>query len=203
MTESLVGEAPLIKHDLDRGSKQTHEFGPGRVAGEFVFVPRAPDAAEDDGWLMGFVTEADGASTGLEILEARHFTAPPIATVRLPHRIPPGIHGRLAAGALKAPSGYSVITPPTSSASSVAKPSHAIKGRAVDAVILSVLAGYGRIGAGCRDHAAGEESARAQGLAAEEKRAPAGYQGVVESPKAERPRRDPLFALCAMSLNPP
>ncbi len=93
MTESLVGEAPLIKHDLDQGSKETHNFGRGRVAGEFVFVPRTPDAAEDDGWLMGFVTEADGASTSLEILEARNFAASPVATVRLPHRIPPGIHG--------------------------------------------------------------------------------------------------------------
>ncbi len=93
MTQSLTGEAPLIKHDLERGSKETHDFGRARIAGEFVFVPRACDAAEDDGWLMGFVTEADGASTGFEILDARNFAAPPIATVRLPHRIPPGIHG--------------------------------------------------------------------------------------------------------------
>ncbi len=93
MAESLVGEAPLVKHDLDGGSKEVHAFGPGRVAGEFVFVPRRPDAAEDDGWLMGFVTEADGCSTALEVLEARDIAAPPVAAIRLPHRIPPGIHG--------------------------------------------------------------------------------------------------------------
>ena len=93
MTESLVGEAPLIKHDLDRGSKEVHAFGPGRMAGEFVFAPRSPDAAEDDGWLMGLVNEPDGAGTAFEILEARNFAAPPVATIRLPHRIPPGIHG--------------------------------------------------------------------------------------------------------------
>ena len=57
-----------------------------------MFVPRAPDAAEDDGWLMGFVNEADGAGTALEVLDAQNFAAPPVATVRLPHRIPPGIH---------------------------------------------------------------------------------------------------------------
>ena len=93
-SERLVGEAPLIKHDLDRGSSQTHDFGPGRIPGEFVFVPRAPDAAEDDGWLLGFVIEADDeGGAALEILDARDIAAPPVATVRLPHRIPPGIHG--------------------------------------------------------------------------------------------------------------
>ena len=93
MTESLAGEAPLFKHDLDQGSRQIHDFGPGRVAGEFVFVPRAPEAEEDEGWLMGFVIEADGQSTALEILDARDIAAQPVAVVRLPHRVPPGIHG--------------------------------------------------------------------------------------------------------------
>lgn len=93
MTESLVGEAPLIKHDLQNGAKALHAFGPGRIAGEFVFTPRKPDAAEDDGWLVGFVNEADGKTTALEILDARDFAAPPVATVRIPHHVPPGIHG--------------------------------------------------------------------------------------------------------------
>ena len=93
MSETLVGEAPLIKHDLEEGSKQVHDFGPGRLAGEFVFTPRQPDAAEDDGWLMGLVIEADGRSTALEILDARDMAAPPVAVIRIPHRVPPGIHG--------------------------------------------------------------------------------------------------------------
>jgi carotenoid cleavage dioxygenase-like enzyme len=99
MGEALVGEAPLIKHDLQDGSKQSHDFGPGRVAGEFVFTPRGPDAAEDDGWLMGFVIEADARSTALEILDARDMAAPPVATIRIPHRVPPGIHGAWLASA--------------------------------------------------------------------------------------------------------
>ena len=92
-SESLVGEAPLIKHDLERQTRVVHAFGPGRIAGEFVFVPRAPNGAEDDGWLMGYVTEAEGAGTALEVLDAQSIAAAPVATVRLPHRIPPGIHG--------------------------------------------------------------------------------------------------------------
>ena len=93
MTETLVGEAPLIKHDLNGGIRQLHQFGPGRVAGEFVFVPRAFGADEDDGWLIGLVIEADEATTALEILDARDIAAPAIAKIRIPHRVPPGIHG--------------------------------------------------------------------------------------------------------------
>ncbi len=93
MTEALVGEAPLIKHDLEGGTHNVHAFGSGRIAGEFVFVPQHEDANEDEGWLMGFVIEPEGASTTLEILDARDITSAPVARIRIPHLIPPGIHG--------------------------------------------------------------------------------------------------------------
>ncbi|WP_419816353.1 carotenoid oxygenase family protein [Glacieibacterium sp.] len=86
-------ESLLYKHDLETGTRQAHRFGAGRAAGEFVFVPRSAQASEDDGWLVGFVIEADGNGTALEIIDARVIDSPPVATVRLPHRIPPGIHG--------------------------------------------------------------------------------------------------------------
>lgn len=92
-TDRLVGEAPLIKHDLERGVRELHRFGDGRIPGEFVFIPRSPEAAEDDGWLIGFVIEADGWTTALEILDAGRFAEPPVATIRIPHRVPPGVHG--------------------------------------------------------------------------------------------------------------
>ena len=93
MGETLVGEAPLFKHDLVAGIRRSHDFGPGRIAGEFVFVPRGADAAEDDGWLLGLVIDAGGRTTALDILDARAVEDPPVETIRLPHRVPPGIHG--------------------------------------------------------------------------------------------------------------
>jgi 8'-apo-carotenoid 13,14-cleaving dioxygenase len=93
ISETLVGEAPLFKHDHETDTRRSHDFGQGRIAGEFMFVPRGPGAAEDDGWLMGFVIDADRTSTALEIIDAREIEQPPVATIRLPHRVPPGIHG--------------------------------------------------------------------------------------------------------------
>lgn len=83
----------LIKHDLQVGSKTVHDFGPGRVPGEFVFVPRAPGSAEDDGWLLGYVLDPAAQATDLMILDARSFDGPPAATIRIPHIVPPGFHG--------------------------------------------------------------------------------------------------------------
>ena len=89
----LVGATKLYKHDLEMGSHRVHDFGDDRVPGEFVFVPAAADSGEDEGWLVGFVINTADDTTELAILDARSFEAPPIATVRLPHRIPPGFHG--------------------------------------------------------------------------------------------------------------
>ena len=75
------------------GTRKVHDFGPGRHPGEFVFVPASPDAAEDEGYLIGPVVDLPGETTDLVILDARSFTGPPIASVRLPHHVPPGFHG--------------------------------------------------------------------------------------------------------------
>ena len=89
----LIGATRLYKHDLATGRRDTHEFGHDRVPGEFVFVPASDDAAEDEGWLIGLVIDRAAEATELAILDSRRFEAPPVATVRLPHRIPPGFHG--------------------------------------------------------------------------------------------------------------
>ena len=89
----LSGATTLHRHDLETGERRTHEFGDGHVPGEFVFVPKAADADEDDGWLLGLVIDRAADATDFTILDARRIEAPPVATVRLPHRIPPGFHG--------------------------------------------------------------------------------------------------------------
>jgi carotenoid cleavage dioxygenase len=92
LTDPFLGTA-LYKHDLAAGIRQVHDFGPGRMPCEFVFIPAHPDAAEDEGWLMGFVIDAGAATTDLVILDARDFEGPPLASIHLPHVVPPGFHG--------------------------------------------------------------------------------------------------------------
>jgi carotenoid cleavage dioxygenase len=93
------GPCGVIRHDLQTGARSVHDFGPGKVPGEFVFVPRSADAAEDDGWLMGYVVDARADATDLILLDARDIAAPPVATIALPRRVPLGFHGNWIAAA--------------------------------------------------------------------------------------------------------
>lgn len=89
----LTGATKLYKHDLQTGGRQVHDFGDGHLPGEFVFVPARADACEDEGWLVGLVINTADETTDFTILDAHSFEAAPVATVRLPHRVPPGFHG--------------------------------------------------------------------------------------------------------------
>jgi len=95
-TISLTGPflgASLFKHDMATGQRQVHDFGPDRHPGEFVFVPAHAGAEEDEGWLIGLVIDAAADTTDLVILDARDFEGEPQASIRIPHRVPPGFHG--------------------------------------------------------------------------------------------------------------
>jgi carotenoid cleavage dioxygenase len=92
-TEQFVGETKLYKHDVKSGTRWVHEFGPGRHPGEFVFVPASATSAEDEGWMIGLVVDHPNETTDLVIIDAQKFDAAPVASIRIPHRVPPGFHG--------------------------------------------------------------------------------------------------------------
>ena len=92
-SDAFVGASYLLKHDLETGTREVHDFGEGRDPGEFVFVPAHADAAEGEGWMIGLVIDVRDDTTDLVILDAQNFTAEPVASIRIPHRVPPGFHG--------------------------------------------------------------------------------------------------------------
>jgi carotenoid cleavage dioxygenase-like enzyme len=83
----------LLKHDLSAGTVEAHHFPRDAVVGEGVFAPSAPDAAEDDGYVMAFVHDPDRGAADLVVLAAQDLPGAPVAVVHLPARIPLGFHG--------------------------------------------------------------------------------------------------------------
>lgn len=83
----------LLKHDLERGTTETHDFGPHGAVGEAVFVPGEASAAEDDGYVMAYAHDTDRDAADLVILSAQDFAAAPVARIHLPVRVPLGLHG--------------------------------------------------------------------------------------------------------------
>ncbi|MFP6638951.1 MAG: carotenoid oxygenase family protein [Myxococcota bacterium] len=83
----------LLKHDLTTGKTLYRDDGPSKQYQEPVFVPRTPEADEDDGWIMSYCHDADRNATEVVILHAQDFLGDPVATVDLTVRVPFGFHG--------------------------------------------------------------------------------------------------------------
>ena len=91
------GANAVLKHDLAGGTAVGHSFPRGSSVGEVVFVPNGPDAAEDEGVLMGFAYDGGRGASDLVLLDAG--TLESVATVHLPARVPHGFHGNWIADA--------------------------------------------------------------------------------------------------------
>jgi carotenoid cleavage dioxygenase len=83
----------LVRIDAKGGDAAVIELGPGRISGEWVHVPRSEGAAEDDGWLLSLVHDADSGRGELVVLPAADPADGPVARVLLPNRVPLGFHG--------------------------------------------------------------------------------------------------------------
>jgi all-trans-8'-apo-beta-carotenal 15,15'-oxygenase len=94
----------IVKVDHDSGASSAHELGLGNVAGEPIFVPRAPDSAEDDGWLLTVVYSAREHRSRLVVIDARDVEADPVAVAHLRRHVPLGFHGTFT-DRVAAPSG--------------------------------------------------------------------------------------------------
>ena len=84
---------PTIKQDLVSGQRDVFDHGPGRAAGEPVFVGRPESTEEDDGWLITFVHDGNDESAEFVVIDAQDFARGYVARVKLPQRVPFGFHG--------------------------------------------------------------------------------------------------------------
>ena len=84
---------PTIKHDLETGRQWTFDHGPGRAAGEPVFIGKQGRTEEDAGWLVTFVHDQAAGSAEFVVMDAEDIERGYVAKVTLPQRVPFGFHG--------------------------------------------------------------------------------------------------------------
>ncbi|MEP6299628.1 MAG: carotenoid oxygenase family protein [Ilumatobacter sp.] len=87
----------INKYDMAAGSVERHDFGFGRGGAEPVVVPKADRSEEDAAWIMTVVYDATTDSSELHVLDAEDITAPAVAQIALPQRVPFGFHGNWVA----------------------------------------------------------------------------------------------------------
>jgi len=83
----------LTQYDLESGRQTLHPFGTDKIVGEPAFAPDPAGSAENDGWIVTYVHEADGSASEFVVLDARDFGAEPVARIPMPRRVPLGFHG--------------------------------------------------------------------------------------------------------------
>jgi carotenoid cleavage dioxygenase-like enzyme len=91
--QNNVAFGPAMKHDMQRQTTEVHDYGAGGMTAEPAFVRKPGAAAEDEGWIMSYVYDPERDLGDFVILDAQDFAGAPIATIRLPVRVPFGFHG--------------------------------------------------------------------------------------------------------------
>jgi carotenoid cleavage dioxygenase-like enzyme len=89
----------IAHYDLKTGARETWAPGADSFVMEPVVAPRGPDAAEAEGYLLTLVYRAQENRSDLVVLDARNIEAGPVATAKLPVRVPFGFHGNWLAAA--------------------------------------------------------------------------------------------------------
>ena len=83
----------VARYDLTTGQKSVHRFPAGVTVGEPVFIADPQGQCEDDGFIFTFAHDAASPEGQFVILDARDVAAGPVALLRLPRRVPAGLHG--------------------------------------------------------------------------------------------------------------
>jgi len=88
-----IGFNAIAHHDFARGERRLYELPEGDYVGEPVFVPRARDAQEGQGYLLSTIYRGAENRSDLAIFDAENVADGPVACAELPHRVPFGFHG--------------------------------------------------------------------------------------------------------------
>jgi all-trans-8'-apo-beta-carotenal 15,15'-oxygenase len=83
----------LQLRDLTTGRTQRYDYGRDTVVEEHIVVPKPGATQELDAWLVGTTFDVKRQVTRVNVLEARHIAAGPIAQATLPYWLPYGFHG--------------------------------------------------------------------------------------------------------------
>ncbi len=82
----------IARLHTERGLVDRYRWPDGVFASEAPMAPRPAGTAEDDGWVVTFVSDTNRDLSECQIFDARRLADGPVACVRLPERISSGTH---------------------------------------------------------------------------------------------------------------
>ncbi len=79
--------------DLATGRQKSWWCGAVSSLQEPCFIPRSKDAPEGEGYIVGLCNRLKEMRSDLLLFDAQHIDEGPIATIKMPLRVRPGLHG--------------------------------------------------------------------------------------------------------------
>jgi carotenoid cleavage dioxygenase-like enzyme len=83
----------LASIDPATGAMKRRFAGREATVQEAIFVPPGPNSQNDSGFILQLIDRHATGTTDLLLLDAQHIDAPPVAALRIPIRMPGGLHG--------------------------------------------------------------------------------------------------------------
>ena len=84
---TTVDQRTVIKYNLRTGGAQRVDLEPSLLGSRPVFIRDIEGRSDDEGWLLVSCYDRREQGTSIVIFDASSFSAGPVATVRLPHRL--------------------------------------------------------------------------------------------------------------------
>ncbi|MGP3690920.1 carotenoid oxygenase family protein [Streptomyces sp. IBSNAI002] len=89
-----VAFTTVARYDTERGETDIHDYGPGHLVSEPLFVPRDPDLLDEQGWLIAYQTHLATAATNIVIFNAQSVADGPLCTLPVPESLGYTFHGQ-------------------------------------------------------------------------------------------------------------
>lgn len=91
--DARPGMTALTVQNWETGHTDSFDFGEGRMVEEFLFVPKAGSAREEDSWLVGPVLNLKAKSSEICVFDAARVSDGPVCIWRAGYSWPLGFHG--------------------------------------------------------------------------------------------------------------
>ncbi|REE96300.1 carotenoid oxygenase family protein [Thermomonospora umbrina] len=89
-----VAFTAVARYDTETGEADLHDYGPGHLVSEPLFVPRDPDVLDEQGWLIANETNLTEGTTNIAIFNAQAVTDGPVCILPVPESLGYTFHGQ-------------------------------------------------------------------------------------------------------------
>lgn len=89
-----VAFSAVARYDTERGEADIHDYGPGHLVSEPLFVPGDPGRPDERGWLIAYENEIAAGATNIVIFDAGAVADGPVCTLPVPESLGYTFHGQ-------------------------------------------------------------------------------------------------------------